>query len=58
MSEEKAEVTKVKILNAVDYKGVGFAKGATVELEPHIAARLIADGNAEISQGKPEKSEK
>jgi hypothetical protein len=56
---EKAETTKVKILNAVDYKGVGFAKGATVELEPHIAARLIADGNAEaVTAEKAEKAPK
>lgn len=47
MSEEVESTTvKVKFIREVDYKGAGFAKGVEAELEPHIAARLIASGDA------------
>jgi hypothetical protein len=59
MAEEKTITTKVKMLREVNFKGAGFAKGATVELEPHIAARLISDGNAEaVTAEKAEKAPK
>lgn len=48
MSEATEEVTtvKVKFIREVNYKGVGFAKGIEADLEPHIAERQIAEGNA------------
>lgn len=55
MAEETTPTVKVKFIREVNYKGVGFAKGAEVDLEPHIAERQIADGNAVAVEGKPEK---
>ena len=51
MSEENTETTecvKVKFLREVDFKGVGFAKGATAELEAFVAERMIAGGHAAV----------
>jgi chromosome condensin MukBEF MukE localization factor len=41
-----AETKKVKITHSVDYKGTAIKAGAEVELEAHIADRLIANGHA------------
>lgn len=59
MSEEtKPETTKAKMLRQVDYKGAVLAGGATLDVEPHIAERLIAEGHAEaVADKKADKSE-
>lgn len=55
----KVETTKVKFLRDVDYKGVGFAKGAAVDLETRIADRQIAEGNAvAVTEEKADKKTK
>jgi hypothetical protein len=55
MPEEKAETTKIKFIRGVQYKGVDFKAGAVADVEPHVAARLIADGNAESAEEKKAK---
>jgi hypothetical protein len=46
---EKKKTTKIKFIRGVNYKGAEFKAGATAEVEPHVAERIIADGNAEIA---------
>ena len=54
---EATEVTtvKVKFIREVNYKGVGFANGVEADLEPHVAKRQIAEGNAVAVEAKPAK---
>lgn len=57
-AEEAVPTVRVKFIRPVDYKGVGFAKGVEADLEPHIAERQIAEGNAVEVAAKPEKKAK
>jgi hypothetical protein len=53
-----AEDTKtIKFTRIVNYKGIEFKAGATADLEPHIADRIIADGNAEEVESKKAKAD-
>jgi hypothetical protein len=54
----KAETKKVKFIRGVSFKGVDFKAGATAEVEPHVADRLIASGDAEEATEKAPKAEK
>lgn len=52
---EAVETIKVKFIREVNYKGVGFANGVEADLEPHVAERQIAEGNAVAVEAKPAK---
>lgn len=53
--DEKPETTKVTFIRGVQYKGVDFKAGATAELEPAVAERLIAEGHATVTEEKKSK---
>jgi hypothetical protein len=53
MAEAKPETVKVTFIRNVDYKNVQFKAGATADVAPVTAERLIAAGHAE-----PAKAEK
>jgi len=55
MADEKPETTKVTFIRGVSYKDVEFKAGATADLEPHVAERLIADGHAAVADEKKSK---
>ena len=44
---EEVQTTKVKMLVNHEFKGVTLAKGLTVDVERHVAERLISEGHAE-----------
>jgi hypothetical protein len=50
-----AETTKIKFIRGVHYKGAEFKAGSTAEVEPAIAERIVAEGNAEVVTEKAAK---
>lgn len=51
-----AETTKIKFIRGVNYKGAEFKAGSVAEVEPSVAERIIADGNAEAVAEKASKA--
>jgi hypothetical protein len=53
-----AETTKIKFIRGVHYKGAEFKAGSTAEVEPAIAERIVAEGNAEVVTEKAGEKER
>lgn len=55
---ETEETVRVTFIRNVDYKGLAFKAGATADVAPVTAERLIAAGHAEPAKTTEKKAEK